>query len=168
MTEDVIINTDVRYRLEISEKTSPDYKMSATISTWLQKNLKNLCDDHNNKIFGKVNLGFDENNLKGFGKKPICDVYINSFEYSSDFDFRKPETAHSIIIFYMKGANDDSYLQCCQLHDYIMQEFIENESFKRLKNIVRDTYITNSELMNQPINKKWGVMGALELAHELY
>ena len=32
----------------------------------------------------------------------------------------------------MKGANNNAYLQCCALHDYIMQEFIENETFRRL------------------------------------
>ena len=168
MTDNIEINPEISYQLEISEKISEDYKMAATISEWLKSNLENLTDDNDNKVFSKVNLGFDENNLKGFGKQPVCDVYLNRLEYSSDFDYHKPERAHSIIIFYMKGANDNAYLKCCQVHDYLMQEFITNVAFKRLENVVIDTYITNSELMNQPINKKWGVMGALELSHDLY
>ena len=162
------IEIDETYELSFVERTIPDYTMSTSISEWLKANLESLTDDNNNTVFNKVNNGFDENTLKTFGKKPTCDVYINSIEYDPNFDHCTPVRVKTIIIFYMKGANNNAYLQCCALHDYIMQEFIENESFRRLDNIVKDTYITNSELMTQPINKKWGVMGAFELTHTLY
>ena len=68
----------------------------------------------------------------------------------------------------MKGANDTAYIKTCQLHDYIMQQLIENEEWQELEGIVRETVITDSQVMNQPINKKWGVMGAFELKHNLY
>lgn len=156
------------FEIELSESTIPDYKMCALISQWIHNNLESLTDDDDHKLFNKVNYGFNEDILKTFGKKPVCDIYVDNIEYESDITYSKPASAHSIIIFYVKGANDVSYLKTCQIHDFIMQQFIENEDWKHLPGIVRDTVITNSQVMNQPINKKWGVMGAFELRHDLY
>lgn len=156
------------FEIELSESTIPDYKMCALISQWIHDNLEQLTDDDDHKLFNKVNYGFNEDILKTFGKKPVCDIYVDNIEYESDITYSKPESAHSIIIFYIKGANDKAYIQTCQIHDYIMQQFIKNEDWKHLQGIVRDTVITNSQVMNQPINKKWGVMGAFELRHDLY
>lgn len=164
----VEVDLDETYTFNITERTIPYYSISAAISEWLVSNLASLTDDNDNIIFSKVNTGFNENTLKTFGKKPVCDVYIDSIEYDTDFDCSAPKKVKTIVLFYMKGANNNAYLQCCALHDYIMQEFIENETFRRLEDVVLDTYITNSELMSQPINKKWGVMGAFELSHTLY
>lgn len=162
------LEMDEHFTLEISEVTSHDYAMTVAISNWLKENLENLKDDHDKVIFTKVNTGFSENNLKTFGAKPTCDVYIDHVEYASELDNHHPESIHSILIFYIKGSNSTVNSNACALHDYIMQEFLENMSFKRLPNIVKNTYIAHSELRNQPINKKWGVMGVFELTHELY
>lgn len=165
---DIIVDMDETYTFCIKETVCDDYKIAKKISTWLQSNLESLTDDNQNKVFSKVNTGFNENTLKTFGKKAVCDVYINRVEYKGDFDVHAPHKVQTIVLFYLKGANNHTYLQACELHDYILQEFIENESFRRLADVVNDTYITNSELMTQPINKKWGVMGAFELTHQLY
>lgn len=162
------MNTHIEYEFDVANTTILDYKFASSISTWLCENLEQLTDDNNHIIFGRVNTGFNENSLKTFGKKPVCDIYINNVEYTTDFDYHTPEKVNTILIFYLKGANNHSYSKACELHDYILQEFIENESFRRLEDIVKETYITNSELMTQPINKKWGVMGAFELTHILY
>lgn len=165
---DIELDVDATYTFNFTERVCEDYKLATAISNWLKQNLESLTDDDNHTIFSKVNNGYNENTLKTFGKKPVCDVYIDSVEYDGDFDYHTPRSVKTIIIFYSKGANNHNYMQICSIHDYIMQEFIENESFRRLQSIVKDTYITNSELMTQPINKKWGVMGAFELSHQLY
>ncbi|WP_407415800.1 hypothetical protein [Methanobrevibacter sp.] len=165
--DDVHENIDVTYSFNISESIKPDRRMASKISSWLKANLENLKDDDDNIIFNKVNFGYNEDNLKGFGNKPVCDIYINQVEYTGDFDAHPAESVHSIIIFYLKGTNEKSYYKICELHDYLIQEFIENKSFKFLEDTVRDTIILNSEMI-QPNNKKWGVMGALELSHILY
>ena len=162
------IEPDLEYEFTLSKKTDLDYRVAHQISTWIHDNLESLTDDQEHQLFSKVNYGFNEDSLKTFGKKPVCDVYVNNVSYNNDFENSTPESVHSIIIFYCKGANDKAYLKCNEVHDYLMQEFIVNESFRQLDGIVKDTRIINSELMNQPINKKWGVMGALELSHELY
>ena len=162
------IDINETYEFTVSESTIPDYRMCALISQWLHDNLENLTDDDHKKVFSKVNYGFNENIIKTFGKQPVCDVYVDSIEYQSDITYSKPESVHSIIIFYVKGANDTAYIKTCQLHDYIMQQLIENEEWQELDGIVRETVITDSQVMNQPINKKWGVMGAFELKHNLY
>ena len=162
------VETDIEYEFTVTEDTALDFKFATSISNWLCTNMANLTDTNDKTIFGKVNTGFDENTLKTFGKKPVCDVYINNVEYNTDFDNHKPEQVHTIILFYMKGANNNTYMKACELHDYILQELVSNENYRRLTDVVRDTYITNSELMTQPINKKWGVMGAFELTHILY
>lgn len=152
----------------ITERLTPDFKMATIISEWLHSNISNLTDDNDNIIFNKVSYGFDSEKLKTFGKKPTADIYIDNVEYTRDFDFLRPVSVHTLLIFYMKGANDVAYQKTAELHDYIMQEFISNEEWRILDGTVRDTLITNSQLMSQPSNKKWGVMGVFELEHKLY
>ena len=166
--DDISVDVDLTYSFTVSGKTQPEFTMSTRISQWLTDNLTGLTDDTDNPVFSKVNNGFNENNLKTFGAKPTCDVYISSIDYSTDFDITKPVMVHTIVLFYMKGANNTSYMKACSIHDYIMQEFATNTEFKELDGIVKDTFIKNSQLMIQPIQKKWGVMGAFELSHKLY
>ena len=169
MTDDhIVMDTDITYTFTITGQVTPEYSMSTQILEWLRTNLVGLVDDNNHNIFGKVNYGFNESVIKTFGKKPVCDVYINKVEYGSDFDAHTPIKVHSIILFYMKGANNTTYFKASQLHDLIMQELITNEDFKRLDDVVRDTYITNSEIRNQTMRGGYGVMGAFELTHDLY
>ena len=156
------------YFFTISERVHPDYKMAHNILGWLHDNMEDLVDDDDKTIFGKVNTGFNENILKTFGKRPVCDVYIQSVEYSGDFDRHIPTKVHSIVLFYMKGANNQTYSKACELHDFIMQEFLTNDSFKEFNNIVRNTIIENSEIRNENIRGGYGVMGVFELTHDLY
>lgn len=162
------IDMDETYTFNVTELTQPDYRMCASISQWIHNNLTELTDDDDHKIFNKVNYGFNEESLKTFGKKSVADVYVDSVEYGADLTYTHPESVNSIIIFYVKGSKDNSYLKTCQLHDYIMQRFITDTTWRELEGIVRDTVVTNSQVMNQPIQKKWGVMGAFELRHDLY
>ena len=165
MTEYVL---DDDYEFTLADVTQQDYKFASQISAWLQETISGLVDDNDNIIFSRVNTGFDETTLKTFGKKPVCDIYIDHTDYEGDFDHHTPRIVHSIVLFYMKGANNVAYAKACELHDYLLQEFVTNESFQILADVVRATYINNSRLMTQPINKKWGVMGAFELSHMLY
>ena len=165
---DITVELEEKWELELTGKIKPKYGMAHTISNWLKTNLEQLTDDKNELIFSKVNLGFTEDNLKSFGVKPVCDVYINNVTYDPTFDVDMPTTVNSIIIFYSKGTSDNSYLNACDIHDYLLQELLTNDDFQQLGNIVRDTYVTNSQLMMQPIRKKWGVMGAFELSHQLF
>ena len=167
--DDIVeVDLDERYTFTIKDRTVQDYTMCSNITNWLVENLEALTDDNNLTIFGKVNTGFNENSLKTFGKKPVCDVYINRVEYEGNYDSHIPQKVHSIVLFYFKGANNHTYMKACELHDYVMQEFIENKEWRHLDNIVKDTYIMNSELRVQPLQKKWGVIGAFELTHTLY
>ena len=164
MTEETI----AEYTFEVSERLSRDYKYASSILAWLTENLESLTDDEDKKIFGKVNTGFNEETIKTFGKTPVCDIYINNSEFSSDFDEHKPQEVHTVLIFYVKGANNPTYIKACELYDYVMQQFIAEESFRMLEDVVMDTYITDGEIQPRPIGKKWGVMGVLELSHILY
>lgn len=165
---DTEVDTDITYTFTLAQQITPEYGMSAQILEWLQNNMNSLQDDLNHPIFGKVNFGFNETVIKTFGKKPVCDIYIDKVEYNSDFDGHIPTKVHSIVIFYLKGANNTSYFKASQLHDLIMQEFITNETFRRLTDIVQDTYITGSQIKNQNIRGGYGVIGAFELTHDLY
>ena len=162
------MNTDIKYTFELSQSITEDYKFASNIIEWLTENMESLTDDNNNTIFSKVNTGFNEETLKSFGGKPVCDVYFNTVNYTSYLDENKPESANTILIFHLKGANNTTYNKACELHDFIMQEFLVNDQFKRLSNIVRDTSILDSEIQPHPIGKKWGVMGIFELSHNLY
>lgn len=165
---DIIVPLDEKWELELTDKIQPDYDISPPIITWLKENMEQLTDDNDELIFNKVNLGYNEDNLKSFGNKPVCDVYINNTLYLPNFDFGMPDKVKSTIIFYSKGISDKNYLNVCKVHDYIMQEFITNEDFQCLDSVVRETEITNSQVMIRPIRKKWCVMGAFELSHQLF
>ena len=164
---DIEVDPDVTYELTLREKVTPDYRMSSTISNWLKTNLESLTDDDDNPVFSKVNMGFNEDNLKSFSSKPVCDIHIDSVEYGTTFDDDMPDKVNSILIFYFKGTNNKSYEKACKIHDYIMQEFLTNPEFKMLDDFVRDTQITESRVTRQNINKKLGVMGAFALTHIL-
>ena len=163
----VEVDLDELYTFTISGRVQPEYSMSTQISNWLQTNLSSLKDDYNTSLFGKVNLGFSEESLRTFGKKPVCDIYIDNIVYSTDFDRQEPVKVNTMVLFYFKGANSPVYSKACQLHDLLMQEFLTNEEWRR-SDIVRATSITNSEIRIQPLNKKWGVIGAFQLSHDLY
>lgn len=166
MTKEIPINET--YTFTLSDKTTVDYKIAKTVSEWIHTNLENLTDDKDNTIFSKVNYGYDENRLKSFTKKPVCDVYVNNIEFDNDFETSKPDKVNTIIIFTLKGANNHVYLKACEVHDYLLQEFTVNDSFKELPGKVSDTRITNTRLMNQPSQKLWYVMGAIQLSHHLF
>lgn len=172
---DVIVDTETVdtvetpiYTFTITEKLDLDYRMAYSILTWLRDNLAGLNDDYLKPIFGKVNTGFNDDVLRTFGNRPVCDVYIDSVEYQGDFDNHIPIKVHSIVLFYLKGANNQTYLKACELHDLVMQEFINNDEFKHLEDTVKNTYIMNSEIRNQNIRGGYGVMGVFELTHDLY
>ena len=170
MTEEQLeFDIDHHYLFQISEETSnPDYRFATSVSEWIHDNLEGLTDDNDVPIFNKISYGYDEQKLKTFGKKPTADIYIDHVEYGGTLDNPAPESVHTIIIFYMKGANDVAYLKTTELHDLLMQKFLTDEDWKILTGVVRDTVITDSQLMSQPGNKKWGCMGAFQLTHYLY
>ena len=167
--EKMTIEVDHDYVFQISQDTSnPDYRMAKSVSEWIHDNLEALTDDNDITIFSKISYGYDAEKLKTFGKKPTADIYIDRVEYDGTLEDWTPRSVHSIIIFYMKGANDVAYLKTAELHDLLMQMFLTDEDWKILPGVVRETIITNSQLMTQPGNKRWGVMGVFELAHYLY
>ena len=162
------VDTDITYTFQVTEQTSDITGVTTQVLEWLHDNLEDLRDDLNKQIFGKVNYGFNDDNIKSFGRKPVCDVYLNKVEYDGDFEDHMPIKVDTILIFYLKGANNHTYLKACELHDYLVSVLSNTESFKRLDNIVRDTYITNTEVRNQKIRGGYGVLGAFELTHTLY
>ena len=176
MTDNIDIEVDAEYTFNLEEVTSSDYKVSKHIVEWLKGNMENIEDKDGHKLFSKVNYGYNENTIKGFGKKPVCDVYINNITYGSDFAHNVPTTVNSFIICYLKGNMNNAYLKACELTDYLIQEFNDNEDFRGLSltidenvlNIVRDTFIRNVELQVIPGAKTYGVLSAFELEHELY
>ena len=161
------INPEAEYDINISEKTTPDYTISTLISEWLHDNLMSLTDDDDNPLFKKVNYGFSEENLKSYGALPVCDVYINNVEYLNEFNISEVDKVHSIIIAYVKGTNNKSYMRICKVHDYIVQEFATNPDFRTLPDTVINTYVSSSRIMIQPIRKVWGCMCAVELTHHI-
>ena len=156
------------YTFTITKRLDPNYGMTTQIIEWLQNNMESLLDDYNKPIFGKVNTGFNEAILKTFGKRPVCDVYIGNVEYNKDFDRQIPIKVHSFVIFYMKGANNPTYIKATEIHDLIMQEFLTNDSFNELDNVVSNTYVDNSTINIRTIRGGYGVMGTFELTHDLY
>lgn len=171
----IIMDVDITYEFDLESETSVDYQCSKQIVEWLKHNMENLTDAKNNKVFSKVNYGYNEDTIKGFGKKPVCDVYINSISYDSDLISNVPDSVTSFIICYLKGNMNTAYLKAMELTDYLIQEFNDNESFRRLTitgnetvtNIVRDTFIRDVQLQIIPSGKTYGVICAFELEHEL-
>ena len=162
------IPMDVTYEFTIKEKTHPDYTCCTSIIEWIKSNLETLTDDNNHTLFGKVNYGYNTETIKGFGKKPVADVYIDTLNYGSDFDDNYPDTVNSFIICYLKGNMNNAYVTACELTDFLIQQFEENEEFRELDSIVRYTRVANVELQIIPSAKSYGVICAFELQHKLY
>ena len=169
------MDVDIEYEFELTPKTNVDYQCSKYIVEWLKSNMENITDSNNHKLFSKVNYGYNQETIKGFGKKPVCDVYINNISYDSDLVNNVPDNVTTFIICYLKGNMNNAYLKACELTDYLIQEFNDNEEFRKLTllvddgvlNIVRDTFIRNIELQIVPSGKTYGVICAFELEHEL-
>lgn len=161
------MNTDIIYDFEIDEVTLPDYKVTRSILEWLRLNLSQLTDDNLKTIFNKVNLGYNENTLKGLGKKPVCDIYLSSIEYKDYLSYQQPESYKTVIVVSLKGNANNTYAKGLELHDYILQEFIETRSWRELTDIVQDTKILNSEVQINGGNKVWGTLILFELEHIL-
>lgn len=175
MTYETIIETDEEYCFDVTGLTGNNYKFSKKIVEWLQSNLTNLKDVNEQTIFSKVNYGYNENTIKGFGKKPVADVYLTNTTYDSDFQHNKPTSINSVIICYLKGNMNNTYLKACELQDYLLQEFEENKAWRELSTtiddtyyrIVNDTFIRRTELRLIPGQKTYGVLCAFELEHQL-
>jgi hypothetical protein len=173
MTE---VETDITYTFTITDKTSPSYKFTQAIILWLKENMENLSDDHDIRIFSKVNYGYNEETLKGFGKKPVCDVYISNIGYDSDLYENKPTSVTSFIICYLKGNMNKTFDKACELTDFLVQEFNTRDDFRELvlhednktTGIVRNTFIKDVRLKIVPTGKTYGVLCAFELEHQLY
>ena len=156
------------YEITLRDKTHPDYKCCVPIIEWIKQNLDGLTDDYDNPIFSKVNYGYNSETLKGFGKKPVADVYINNLEYGTDFDNNKPEHVNSFIICALKGNMNHTYLKACELTDFLIQQFEEQESFRELEDVVRNTSVSDVGIEIIPSGKSYGVLCTFELQHELY
>lgn len=161
------MDTNIIYNFEIDEVTLPDYKITRSILEWLRNNLSLLKDDNLQTIFNKVNLGYNENSLKGLGKKPVCDIYLSNIEYKDFVSYQQPESYQTVIVVSLKGNANNTYAKGLELHDYILQEFIENRSWRELTDIVQDTKILNSEVQINGGNKVWGTLILFELEHIL-
>lgn len=160
------IEIDEEYDFILAPKIIPDYKISSYIADWLKTNMETLTDINNEKVFGKVNFGYDEEILKSFGKKPVCNVYINQITFTSDLQINKPTSVSSFIICYLKGKINKTYVKACDLTDYLIQEFMSNDEYRR-NDVVSNTTIEDVRVTLVPVHKRYGVLCALELKHHL-
>lgn len=168
VTYDTEVDTDITYAFTLKENTSPDYQCCTAIIEWIKNNLEGLLDDYNKPVFSKVNYGYNTETLKGFGARPVADVYIDTLDYTSTFDDNYPTHVNSFIICYLKGNMNNAYFKACELTDFLIQEFEEREDFRELTGIVKGTSVENIELQIIPSGKSYGVVSAFELQHKLY
>ena len=80
----------------------------------------------------------------------------------------RTDNVNSVIICYLKGNANNAYLKMCELTDFLIQQFEENEDFRELQSIVRYTYVRNVRIQVNPNSKVYGVLCAFELEHKLY
>lgn len=161
MTE---LELEEEYEFDLSSIINIDYKISSSIAAWLKTNMEALQDAKGNIIFGKVNYGYDEDILKSFGKKPVCNVYISQIEFTSDLQLNKPYSVTSFIVCYLKGKINKTYERACDLGDYLIQEFMSNDDFRK-NSVVYNTTVEDMRVELVPVNHRYGVICALELQH---
>lgn len=164
----VDLEMDEVFSLKLTKKIIPDYKFTYELTSWLKSNLESLTDDEDNKIFAKVNIGFAEDNVKSFGNRATCDVHINTVNFEDDFESSRIDKIDSIIVFKIKGNQETAMIEATKILDYLIQEFITNDSFKTLSKYVKDTRLTNAGLREQPNKSGWYVLGVLELEHHIF
>ena len=105
--------------------------------------------------------------MKGFGNKPVCDVYLDNIDYRTDFDLNQPASVNTVIIITLKGNANNTYGKALDLTDYIIQEFIENNDWRELDRVVKETHITDTQVQINPDNKVWSTMIIFQLNHVL-
>lgn len=166
------IDLDETYCFTLTDVTDPNYHRCGLIIRWLHDNLVELRDDNNKPLFSKVNYGYNESTLKGFGNRPVCDVYLTDTNYSTGVNGNLPSSVTSNIIVYLKGNMNNVYLKACELNDYLIQQFSTNNSFRILKDadtgvIVHETQVKESNIRIIPTGKTYGVLVGLELEHSI-
>ena len=161
------MDTNIIYDFEVQDTVLPEYKVCHTVLEWLRGNLNSLTDDDNKRIFNKVNLGYNESSLKGLGKRPVADIYLNNVDYRDYLDYNLPNNLNTVLIVSLKGNANKTYSKALELHDYILQEFIENTSWRELESIVKETHISNSQVQINQNSKVWSNLIIFELNHVL-
>ena len=171
---DINIDMDEQYCFDITS-TDKNYQKCKLILEWLKSNMESITDNNDNKLFNKVNYGYNENTIKGFGNKPVCDVYLTQTNYSYDINNDYPSSVTSNIIVYLKGNMNNAYIKAAEINDYLIEQFTTNNKFRLLnlydeheefiEAVVNETKIVNSELRIIPSGKTYGVLVALELDH---
>jgi hypothetical protein len=172
-TIDVDLNE--QYCFDLLPLTEKSFQRCYMILEWLKSNMENIKDSNNEVLFNKVNYGYNEGTLKGFGNKPVCDVYLTKTNYSYDINNDYPSSVTSNIIVYLKGNMNNAYLKAAEINDYLIQEFTNNNKFRLLneydkdnefvRTIVNETKIKDSAIRIIPSGKTYGVLVALELDH---
>jgi hypothetical protein len=160
------LELEEEYCFCLSPITTIDYKVASKVLEWLKTNMESITDSKNVKLFSKVNYGYNEGTLKGFGKKPVCDVYINDISLSTDMTINQPSEVNSFVICYLKGNMNNTYAKACELTDYLIQEFMTNESFRTCK-LIYETTIEDIKINIIPQGKTYGVLCAFELKHKI-
>lgn len=168
------IDLNEQYCFDITPEDK-NFQKCKLILEWLKTNMENITDNDGNILFNKVNYGYNESTLKGFGNKPVCDVYLTKTNYSYDINNDYPSSVTSNIIVYLKGNMNNAYIKAAEINDYLIQEFTTNNCFRLLnrydendnfiESIVNETKIVDSELRIIPSGKSYGVLVALELDH---
>ena len=162
----VNMELDEEYCFCLSEETSIDYTVCSDTMEWLKTNMESIKDTNNVTLFSKVNYGYNENTLKTFGKKPVCDVYIGNIKLSTDMTINQPSSINTFIICYLKGNMNNTYAKACELTDYLIQEFMTNDDF-RTSDLIYDTIIEDIRFNIIPQGKTYGVLCAFELQHKI-
>lgn len=160
------IDVNENYEFELAPLIIGDYRITSDIAVWLKENMENITDANGVKLFGKVNYGYDEDILKSFGKKPVCNLYIQDIDFTTEFQNNFPDIVTSYVVCYLKGKINKTYEKACDLGDYLIQEFMSNDDF-RSNRVVYDTIVTDFRLELVPVNHRYGVICALELEHKL-
>jgi hypothetical protein len=78
-----------------------------------------------------------------------------------------PSNLNTVIVITLKGNANNTYTKALDLTDYIIQEFIENTSWRELDSVVKETTITNTQIQINPNSKVWSTMVLFELNHVL-
>lgn len=157
---------DEIYEFDLAPLITGDYRILAELATWLKDNMESITDSKGNTLFGKVNYGYDEQIIKSFAKKPICNIYVGDVDFTTEFQNNFPDSVTSYIVVYLKGKINKTYELACDIGDYLIQEFMSNPEF-RSSRIVNTTSVNDFRLKLIPNAHDYGVICALELQHKL-
>lgn len=146
------------------------------IGEWLQGLMENLEDSDNKKVFKKVLLGFDNQQVHTYGGEALGVTYVTgSNDYTETFGrHNRPKYIESVCAFIIKDHTEARYQKAIKIMDLLHNQFENNNDWFEYidsetgEKIIRATFVKDTAITLSPNGKKLDIIVVFTLKHHVY